>query len=214
MVKSVFLGTKRVLPGFFLTYTALALIAGCGLFTIRDVVAPDETGDGIPRKQAIDPDSVLCNLEVAIRYKIGGLGLYEDSLAESFFLVLDIVDVQELGVAGLDSLSKSEDAAAQRLVSTDSPDSFYFAFGEVTPERTDTTAFYLDIPYELQMIDDEGVTVETIKGKADVTVAEDNVGTWAVTRWVDQREDPFLSFGRWHGERAIQTAPKPPGVLK
>jgi hypothetical protein len=80
----------------------------------------------------------------------------------------------------------------------------------VTPERTDTTAFYLDIPYEMQLIRQNGdslVIENTIKGKAELSLREVGSGTWALTRWVDEREDPFTSFGRWHAERAVPTGP-------
>lgn len=209
MVKLSPRGTPR-LRKVFLGLLALVLYGyGCGMFDIRDAVAPTTTG-GCPRLNPSSSDSVLANFEQAIQCRLDGTSLYAEMLAESFQLVLDELDVQEL-LGDWDSLNKAEDVSAQEILAGDNAvaDSFFFSFGNVQPERKDTTDFYLDIPYELLLIRQEGgVTVQdTVKGKAELTVKVVGSGSWAISRWVDERQDPFTSFGRWHAERAIPTGP-------
>lgn len=182
-------------------------LTGCGLFDIRDPVEPEKNARVPPRAEPLDPDSVLFNFTWAVRYDIDGLQLYEESLRDAFHLVLDPFDVQELGL-DVDSLTRNQDVTAQRRWSQELPDSFAFSFSSQIVERTtDSTAQYLDIPYELQLIRQEGdslITTETIRGTADLFLLRDRTTTeWALRRWVDQRQDPFKSFGRWHGERAL-----------
>jgi hypothetical protein len=192
--------------------TALGLnLAGCGLFDIRDPVRPGE-GASCPRLNPSSSDSVLANFVQAMKCKLDGTALYEESLDESFHLVLDQIDVQELS-GEWDSLNKKEDVAAQEVLAGDPvvADSFFFAFGDVEPERKDTTAFYLDIPYELllfRLLGDSLVTADTVSGKAELSLLEDTqAGTWAMTRWVDERDGRHTSFGRWHAERAVPSGP-------
>ncbi len=217
MEKRRFSGTPGIWPVFTVLMPALVGHAfGCGMFSIRNPIPPPDGGVGCPPPLVADnAANVLTNFGQAVRCKVDGIGQYQDALAEGFFLVLDLIDVQELGT--VDSLNRLQDVNAQQLLSTDSPDSFYFAFGEQTPERTtDTTAFYLDIPYELQIIDQQRDSLlTTISGKAEISLAEDpETLNWSITRWVDKREEPNKSFGRWHGERAIQQARRRRDVLK
>ena len=215
MEKPRFPGTPGIWPVFMFLMPVVGHALGCGMFSIRDPVAPDGGAGCPPPLAAIDAPNVLANFGLAVGCKVDGIGQYENALAEDFFLVLDLIDVQELGT--VDSLSRSQDVNAQQLLSTDSPDSFYFAFGEQDPERTtDTTAFYLDIPYELQIIDQQRDSlITTISGKAEISLAEDpETADWSITRWVDKREELNKSFGRWHGERAIQQAPGRLDVLQ
>lgn len=207
MIKSCLRGTKRAWPVFLLVLAALGAQPGCGLFSIRAPVEPP-AGGGIPRRAFIDPDSVLYNLEVAIDYRVDGLGLYDEALNERFSLVLDPLDAAELGT-GVDSLDKATDVGAQRLVSQDTSlaDSVYFAFGDVQADRKDTTAFYLDMPYQMYLYGPQGDTTQ-VCGKADLTVVENTAGAWSLTRWVDKRQGCDLSFGRLHAEKAIQTGPR------
>lgn len=209
MIKYCVRGTKRWWPVFLLVLAGLGSQPGCGLFSIRAPVEPPP-GEKIPRKAFIDPDSVLYNIEVAVRYKSLGVPLYDEALEERFSLVLDPLDVLELGT-GVDSLDKTDDIGAQRLIASDTalPDSFYFAFGNVQAERKDTTAFYLDMPYHLYLIDTQGDTTDVICGKADLSMVESQKGAWSLRRWLDKRQDECdVSFGRFHAERAIQTAPR------
>ena len=161
----------------------------------------------IPHRTPIEPEDVLFNFEEAVKHKVDGLSQYAEALHDDFHLVLDIIDVQELGIEGVDSLSKQRDQDVQRIWSEELPDSFYFAFGDQQPStETDTTAFYLDIPYELQFIVQQNDSVRaTLAGKAELTMLKDPQTTlWSLRRWVDKREEPNTSFGRWHGERAPQ----------
>jgi hypothetical protein len=206
MTKDLWQGTWRWWPVFVGLLASGSHSIGCGMFEIRDPVSPSG-GPACRRVSPIDSDKVLENFAQAIGCKLDGMGQYEEALAESFHLVLDIIDVQEMAGA-VDSLNRSQDVDAQRLVAGDIPDSLFFAFGDIEPERTDTTAFYLDIPYELQLIRQEGDSL-IVKGKAELTLIETGPGTWVMTRWVDEREDPFTSFGRWHAERAIVQSGRP-----
>jgi hypothetical protein len=211
MKKSPAGGTRR---GFrvFLGMLALGLYAyGCGMFDIREAVGPSNPGEeACPRENPSNSDAVLKNFAAAITCKLDGTGLYDQTLAETFQLILDELDVQEL-VGEWDSLNKAEDVAAQEILAGDDAvaDSFHFSFGSVLPERTDTTAFYLDIPYQLLLIRqvDTLAVADTIKGRAELTIREFGSGTWALSRWVDERQDPYTSFGRWHAERAVPTGP-------
>jgi hypothetical protein len=215
MIQFAVVGTKRTWPVLLLVLAPLLAETGCGLFSIRDPVAPVDPGPEIPRRTPTEPEDVLFNFEEAVKHKVDGLSQYAEALHDDFHLVLDIIDVQELGIEGVDSLSKQRDLDAQRIWSQDTcavpadcdADSFYFAFDNQQPStETDTTAFYLDIPYELQFIVQQNNSVSaTLAGKAELTMVKDEQTTlWSLRRWVDKREEPNTSFGRWHGERAPQ----------
>lgn len=198
-------GTAARLAGYTLVLAALAHLAtGCGFFDIRSPAAP-VPGVRVPRAQPVDPDSVLFNFEQAVIFKLDGLAQYDEALAETFALILDPVDVSELGLAA-DSLTKAQDVFAQRVFSQETADSLFFFFGDVPPQNTGGQALYEAIPYELQFLRQEAdsvVLVGTVKGTADITVTEGEQ-IWAMTRWVDERDPGGLeSWGRVHGSRAI-----------
>jgi len=212
MIKAKWVGTRRQGGGFLLAGLAMASVAvGCGLFEIREPSKPIEPGGGPPRAAPVAPESVLFNFTQAVRYQLDGLGQYEESLWEQYFLVLDQLDVIDIGIPGIDSLSRSRDTEAQRLRSQESPaDSFFFAFGDAEPERIGSTAFYQDLPYELQILVPDGDSLKVnliLRGKVDLNLAEVQAGKWVITRWADEREDPFVSFGRWHAEQVGSQAP-------
>jgi hypothetical protein len=201
----------------FLWLVAFAAVetAGCGLFKIRDPVQP-VLPKGCPRAAAVSPESVLVNFEYAMGCKGDGLVNYGDALAETYSLVLDQNDVPEIG-NGLDSLSKSQDVDAQRILTSALPDSFHFVFGDPgSTKESGTTFSYFTMPYLLQLIRAQGdsfVVADTILGTADITLAEQQAGQWALTRWVDTRSEKYKSFGRWHGERVVVGAPEPGSVI-
>ena len=206
MRKYLPVGTRERLGGFLFLGLVLGSVGiGCGMFDIRPPTPPPGVGSGPPHASPVDPESVLYNFTQAIRYQTDGLQQYDGTLAESFHLVLDQEDVRDIGIAGLDSLSKPRDIDAQRLrCQESSSDSFYFAFGNATPIKEGQTAYYLDIPYELRILVHQGdslVVTQTIKGTSDVFLAQGLASNWAITRWVDQRENPFTSLGRWHAEK-------------
>jgi len=150
----------------------------------------------------VAPESVLFNFTHAIRYQLSGVQQLEGSLAETFHLVLDVSDVDDIGIPGVDSLEGARTARAQELRSTESSaDSFYFAFGTATKVDEGSTAYYLDIPYELRILVRQGdslAVTQTISGTADLYLAE--LTQWAITRWVDQRQEGITSLGRWYAE--------------
>lgn len=211
MVKRRRGGTRHRLSGF-LWLAALGLYGflglygyGCGSFSIRDPVQPAGGGLSCKRLNPSNEDSVLANFAQSIECKLDGTSLYSESLADSFWLIVDPLDVADM-VEPRDSLSKSQDVAAQerRVSDAAAADTFSFSFGSMKPtETTDKTAFYLDMPYELFLIRQDSTQTDTIKGKADITVQEITTGTWALIRWVDKRQDPYTSFGRWHAEVAL-----------
>lgn len=213
MRKSWLTGTGERWGGYLLVGLVLGSLGiGCGMFDIRNPIPPPKPGSGPPHAIPVAPESVLFNFEQAIRYQTDGLDQYGKTLAETFHLVLDQADVADIGIPGTDSLSKSCDVDAQRLRSGESSaDSFYFAFGNATPTKEGQTAYYLDIPYELDILVRQGDTLavtQTIKGTSDLYLAQSQAtSTWAITRWVDQREAPITSLGRWHAEKVGSCPP-------
>lgn len=206
------LGTKRGWPVFLLLVGVVGQ-SGCGMFDLREPVAPLEPGSGIPGLPWDSPENVLFNFAEAVKANRDGLVQYGDALADEFELHLDAIDVLELGADGREFLCKAADTEAQSTRAGElealmaGTDSLSFVFGDVLPERTDTTAFYLDIPYELQLIRPEGDSL-IVEGKAELFMLENRQTLeWAITRWIDKREDPATSFGRWHGERAVVDCP-------
>ena len=201
-------GTRLNWTGFLILGWMLGSLAmGCGMFDIRAPVAPGTGPEvGPPRASPVAPESVLFNFTHAIRYQLNGLQQLGSSLAETFHLVLDEGDVGEINIPGIDSLEKARTVKAQELRSQESSaDSFYFAFDESEAQKIEegSTAYYLDIPYELRILVRQGdslVVSQTISGKSDLYLAELLGGQWAITRWVDQRQPPNTSLGRWFAE--------------
>jgi len=183
---------------------------GCGMFDLREPVAPPVPGPGIPSLPPESSDNVLFNFAEAVKANRDGLVQYGDALAEGFVLTLDAIDAIS---SRREFLCKPADTDAQRtrageleaLMAVD--DSLSFEFGTVTVERTDTTAIYLDIPYKLQLIRTEGDSL-IAEGTADLYLLENRTNlVWEITAWTDKRKDPATSFGRWHADRATVACP-------
>jgi len=168
---------------------------------------PSDPPDSLP---PTSPENVLFNFAEAVKANRIGLVYYAGTLAEEFELQLDAIDALAIGRT---TLCKAADIDAQRtradeldFLMTDS-DTLSFVFGPVSPELTDTTAFYMDIPYELQVVRSESDT-SIVSGIAEILLVENEVSLrWKITSWIDKRVDPFLSFGRWHGDRAVVECP-------
>ena len=184
---------------------AVMVLAGCGLFEIRQPVAPPGEGTGPPHRIPDAPDDVLFNFSEAVKFKLDGLSQYEEALAEDFQLILDTIDAQDLGT-GVDSLDRTTDVSAQRIRSSESPaDSFHFAFGSEPVVDEGDIARYFDIQYTLQIIDQQADSlISTVEGLAVLTLRQDLQTTlWSLTRWEDKRVGESVSFGKWHGEKAV-----------
>jgi hypothetical protein len=210
-------GTRGPRPGFYLALGVFAwLLSACGMFQIRDAVAPS-TGGGIPEEAPISPENVLFNFSSAVSHKLNGLVLYERCLADSFVLVLDQVDFLELPGLGSPELNKTVDVAAHQRVVTDFPDSISFGFGTAPKEEGSTTAFFQDIPYEmsfLSRVDGDWVPIDSLRvaGTIKLTLVKGEDATWSIRSWIDQRVEGATSFGRLHADKAL-AAPRPGNVL-
>jgi hypothetical protein len=206
MAKLSCLGTSPRWTGFlFLGLTLASAGAGCGMFDIRDPVGPIQATCSAHRATPESAESVLVNFAESFRCQQAAIGQFGETMAEGFHLDLDDLDVQELGIAGLDSLSKAQTVEAQRLRSIEaSADSFAFEFANKQPDgRTEQTAYYLDIPYTLRIGHAQGdslIVTKTIAGTSDLYLAEGQASQWFITRWVDQRGDS-TSLGRWYAEK-------------
>lgn len=205
MAKSLRSGTGSRWTGYlFLGLTLASLAAGCGMFEIRDPVEPGKGACESRQASPVSAESVLYNFAQSFRCQAAAIGQFGETLAEGFHLDLDDQDVIDIGIAGLDSLSKTQTVEAQRLRSVESSaDSFAFEFGDVPPIRTDQTAYYLDIPYSLRIGIRQGdslLVTKTIAGTSDLYLAEGQSSRWFITRWVDQRGDS-TSLGRWYAEK-------------
>lgn len=208
------LGTKRVLPVFLLVSSGLVSQNGCGMFDLRDPVAPPDLGPGIPSLPPNDPANVLFNFAEAVKANRDGFVQYGETLQEAFELRLDALDVIE----GSDErvyLCKAADTDAQRRRAEEleglmaSSDSVSYEFGFDTPtDESDTTAYYLDIPYELQLIRSEGDSL-IARGKAEIYMLKNEQLEWEISIWIDKRQDPATSFGRWHADKAVVDCPDP-----
>jgi len=224
-----FAGTRSVLAGYLVLVSLGCLVAGCDLFGIREPIPPD-AGGGVPRKNPIDPDSTLCNVEIGIRYKTEGVPLYDESLDAEFLLLLDDTDIADLGT-GLEALNKQQDVGAQQIQAgaAAAADSFYFRFIRDEPgqnfsrqEPEQGLTLYENIRYELQFLQVQGDTIVVrtdtlIRGEADILAAEDDLGNWVVLEWSDGRlPNPApnqQTFGFWHGSVAVGSSPDPPNVV-
>ena len=206
MAKSLRSGTGPRWTGFlFLGLTLVSLAAGCGMFDIRDPVQPPIGGCAARRASPGSAESVLYNFAQSFRCQEAAIGQFGETLADGFHLDLDDQDVVDIGIPGLDSLAKPQTIDAQRLRSIESSaDSFAFEFANVPPtERTDLSAYYLDIPYLLRIGVRQGDSLlvkKTIAGTSDLFLAEGQSSQWFITRWVDQRGDS-TSLGRWYAEK-------------
>jgi len=207
-------GTKWPGPGFYVALAGVAwLLSACGMFQIRDAVAPSV--GGIPERQALNPEDLLFNFESAVSHKGAGLPLYERCLSDDFILVLDQLDADEIGL-GINELPKDSDVAAQGIFVTSdnkyltaSSDSIEFKFTSKAPEGgtgSDST-YYQDIPYELTVRRLEGgnwVKLDSLRvaGKIRLSMSRGSDTIWRFRRWIDQRVEEATSLGRVHGELA------------
>jgi|GEM_PF-1283588 len=216
MAKSLGSGTGPRWTGFlFLGVTLVSAGAGCGMFDIREPTPPIGPSCVAHRATPESAESVLVNFAQSFRCQEQALAQFGETLAEGFHLDLDDQDVVDIGIPGLDSLSKTQTVDGQRLRSVEaSTDSFAFEFADVPPTgRTDQTAYYLDIPYVLRTGIRQGdslIVTKTIAGTSDLYLAENVSSQWFITRWVDQRGDS-TSLGRWYAEKVGSSqAPKGP----
>jgi len=206
MTKSLGSGTGPRWIGYpFLGLMLVSAGAGCGMFDIRPPTPPVKPGCVAHRATPESAESVLVNFAQSFRCQEQALGQFGETLADGFHLNLDDQDVVDIGIPGLDSLSKTQTTDAQRLRSVEaSTDSFAFEFANVPPTgRTDQTAYYLDIPYLLRVGIRQGdslIVTKTIAGTSDLFLAENASSQWFITRWVDQRGDS-TSLGRWYAEK-------------
>lgn len=196
-------GTNRTARG--LLGVAVLVVAGCGLFDIREPVEPPVEGSGPPHRNPVEPGDVLFNFSEAVKFKLDGLSQYEEALAADFQLILDGIDAQDLG-AGIDSLDRETDVSSQRIRASESEaDSFHFAFGNEPVVDEGDIARYFDIQYTLTVIDQQtDSTTSTVTGRAVLTLRQDLQTTlWSLTRWEDKRIGDAVSLGKWHGEKAV-----------
>lgn len=192
-------GTRRRTLGFMvLAGGALVLgLSACGLFDIRDRVPPVIVDIRCQGESPTSSDIVVDNFALAIECRDQGTGLFEQTLGTGFGLVFDAQDyfeLQQLGVTR-DSLVKSEAIQAlDRIInSAELPDSFRFVFTPVTPQDLGgSQVFYELMPYRLEMYQPSGDTAllaAEYAGLVNMTVAEQQAGTWAISRWVDFRDN-------------------------
>lgn len=194
-------GTRRIVMGLtVMVGGALVLtLSACGLFSIRDKVPPfvGTCGQG---QSPTSSDIVLENIVEAMECRKDGSGLFAQSLTDGFWLILDDGDVFDLDQLGVprDSINRSDMIFAQERIaaSADFPDSFRFVFTPVVPQdQGGSQVYYEYMPYRLEMYQPDGdsaVLVTQYTGTVDLTVSEQQAGTWAISRWSDHREDPFV----------------------
>src|SRR5262249_53843049 len=109
MAKSSGSGTSPRWTGYLLLGLTLGWAgAGCGMFDIRDPTPPVVPGCVARRASPASAESVLFNFAESFRCQQAAIGQFGETLAESFHLDLDDLDVQEIGIPGLDSLSKAQ----------------------------------------------------------------------------------------------------------
>lgn len=200
-------GTRAAAAGLILgAVTAALTLTACGLFDIRDPVAPDTDQDPCAGQLASSDALVLENFALAMRCGKDGLGLYDQTLGDHFALELDPLDAGDFG--GRDTLSRAEDYQAQQTIVNNVADSLYFAFTLVEPIREDTKSIYEDMPYLLEVISQQGATPEvvgTYSGTVDLTVVEAGAGDWVMLRWKDQGgQSGNPTLGAFHATYALE----------
>ncbi len=193
-------GTGRWAWVFIMGMAGAVALGGC-LFDIRDPVPPGSGPEACPSAIPSSADSVVVNFARSMDCKADGLGLYEQTLGPSFSLVLDPQDVLDLPIgAQRDSLGRDADIQAQEIVVDQITDQFRFTFDEVEPERGAQRVFYENMPYTLELYVQEGDTTrvtDVYSGTVDLTIVEEQVGTWVVSRWVDHRDTSGNSTLGW-----------------
>jgi hypothetical protein len=197
-------GTRQIVMGLMVMVGgALVLtLSACGLFSIRDKVPPivGTCGQG---QSPTSSDIVLENLVEAIECRKDGSSLFAQSLTDGFWLDLDDQDVFDLDQLGVprDSINRVDMIFAQDRVATSSefPDSFRFVFTLVVPQdQGGSQVYYEFMPYRLEMYQPEGdsaVLTTQYSGTVDLTVSEQQAGTWAISRWADHRDGPNSTLG-------------------
>lgn len=192
-------GTRRTGMGLIiLAGGALVLaLSACGLFDIRDGGPPENPNPFCQGDSPTSSDIVIANFALAVECREDGSGLFAQSLTERFSLVVDAQDyfeLQQLGVTR-DSINRAETILAQERIVTSAefPDSFRFVFTPVVPQDQGGSQVYYELmPYRLEMYQLDGDTVRLANqyaGLANLTVSEQQAGSWAVSRWVDFRDD-------------------------
>jgi len=190
-------GTRRIAAGLIvLAGGALVLgLSACGLFDIRDRVSPTIIDARCQGDQPTSSDIALSNFALSIECRKQGSGLFSQSTTDGFWLVLDATSVHDLELLGVprDSINHAEVITAQDRInnSAEFPDSFKFVFTPVVPQDLGGgKVFYESMPYRLEMYQPEGDTARLTTqyaGETDLTVSEQQAGTWAISRWVDYR---------------------------
>lgn len=167
-----------------LAAAALAAVAGCGLFDIRDPLTPVDPED-IPHRTANHPDSVVFNFAAGFGYKSIGDAAMRSALSDSFHLVLDLIDSG--GVP--DSLTKSETATGlgsffRSVVKADSVWISIELRAAIDSTQRGDIWFYDQVPYT--------VTNQTKKqtlcaGQSDLYFIQEK-GQWYLVSWHDQSD--------------------------
>jgi len=193
------LGTRRIVLGLIvMTGGALVLaLSACGLFDIRDEVPPIDVDKRCQGDSPTSSDIVVANFALAMECRKDGAALFAQSLTDGFWLVLDdqsVIELEQLGVPR-DSINRAEMILAQDRISNSAefPDSFRFVFTPVVPQDQGGSQVYYELmPYRLEMYQLEGETAQLTTqyvGLVNLTVSEEQAGTWAISRWVDLRDN-------------------------
>jgi hypothetical protein len=188
-------GTRRIVVGLIVMVGGALVLAlsACGLFDIRDGVPPIIVDERCQGDSPTSSDIVVENFALAMECRSDGSALFAQSLTEGFWLVLDDQTVQELENLGVprDSINHAEMIIAQDRIanSAEFPDSFRFVFTPVVPQDQGGSQVYYELmPYRLEMYQLEGDTAQLTAqyvGSVNLTVSEEQAGTWAISRWVD-----------------------------
>jgi hypothetical protein len=192
-------GTQRMATGLIvLVGGALVLtLSACGLFDIRPPVPPGTVKESCQGDSPTSSDIVITNFALAVDCRKDGSGLFAQSITDGFSLVLDARDYFELQQFGVtrDSINRAETILAQERIatSTEFPDSFRFVFTPVVPQDQGGSQVYYELmPYRLEMYQLQGDTAQLATqyaGVVNLTVSEEQAGTWAISRWVDFRDN-------------------------
>lgn len=195
-------GTRRIVMGLIVMVGGALVLAlsACGLFDIRDEVPPSvgTCGQG---ESPTSSDIVLENLAASIECRSDGSGLFAQSITDGFWLDLDDQDAFDLNQLGVprDSINRSDVISAQERIATavEFPDSFRFVFTPVVPQdQGGSQVYYEFMPYRLEMYQTDGdsvVLTTQYSGTVDLTVSEQQTGTWAISRWADHKDGSFNS---------------------
>lgn len=177
---------------------------GCGLFDTR---IPDDPSGPPPRRVPSDPDSVLYNYEIAVEYRTSGASQLSEALADSFVMVLDTPDANELGIPFVPRI-EFEKANRDWQTLRVGPNGVRMNFDNVSvrPLITDKLAFYDNLPYEIELFNSGG-TVERIAGFADLTMIRDV--NWAMLEWRDiaDQDGATQTYGYYMGFYSGLAAP-------